>query len=194
MPKIRHEMLPRNVLLFSGHMIDALGRATPRFPQDKEPVAAASIANALAGIGAAQGDLAICGGACGGDLLFAEACLARGVGLELYIPLEEPVFLAKSVNFANANWRVRYLAVKSKAVLHIMPNELGALPPGENPYERNNRWMFDRAARFGIEKIIFICLWNGQDGDAPGGTQHFMNEAARRTSRIIWLDTRKLWG
>lgn len=38
---------PRQVLLFSGHMIDTPGRATPHFPADKEPIAAQKIAAAL---------------------------------------------------------------------------------------------------------------------------------------------------
>jgi hypothetical protein len=184
---------PKNVLLFSGHMIDAPDRKKPRFPPDKEPVAAAAIANMLAEIGAERDDLAICSGACGGDLLFAEACLARDIRLELYLPFDEPTFLANSVEFANADWHKRYLVAKSRATLHVIPDDLGPLPAGENPYERNNRWMLESAARFGGEKIAFIALWNGEGGDGPGGTQHFMNEARRKTERIYWLDTRKLW-
>jgi hypothetical protein len=184
---------PKQVLLFSGHMIDAPDRTTPRFAPDKESVAAAAIANTLAEIGANPGDLAICGGACGGDLLFAEACLARDMRLELYIPFDEATFLANSVDFANANWHDRYLAAKSKATLHVMPDELGPLLANEKRYERNNLWMLQSAARFGDEKVAFICLWNGQGGDGPGGAQHFMDEAGRKTKRIYWLDTRKLW-
>jgi hypothetical protein len=184
---------PKNVVLFTGHMIDATDRKTPRFPADKESAAAAAIAKTLADIGVARGDLAICGGACGGDLLFAEACLARGTMLELYIPFDEPTFLANSVDFANADWHERYMAAKSRAALHIMPNELGPLPEGDNPYERNNRWMLEAAARFGGEMMAFIALWNGQGGDGPGGAQHLMEQARQKTARIYWLDTRKLW-
>jgi hypothetical protein len=156
-------------------------------------VAAAAIANTLTGIGAVPRDLAICGGACGGDLLFAEACLARDMRLEIYIPFDEPTFLANSVDFAGGNWRERYLAVKAKATLHVAPNELGPLDEDENAYERNNQWMLDSAARFGGDRMAFICLWNGQGGDGPGGAQHLMEEARRKTSRIYWLDTGKLW-
>jgi hypothetical protein len=184
---------PNTVALFSGHMIDAPDRKTPRFPWDKESVAAAAISDALSQIGVARGDLAVCGGACGGDLLFAEACLALEMRLEIYIPFDEPPFLANSVDFAGGNWHDRYLAVKSKATLHVMPNELGPLPAGENAYERNNRWMLERAARYGDERIAFISLWNGQGGDGPGGAHHFMDEVRRRTTRVYWLDTRKLW-
>lgn len=193
MSTIRVDRPPNTVALFSGHMIDAPDRRTPRFPPEKEPTAASAIAETLAEIGVTRGDLAICGGACGGDLLFAEACLAREMALELYIPFDEPIFLANSVDFADADWHERYLAIKSRAALHIMPDELGPPPAGENAYERNNRWMLDSAARFGREKLTFISLWDGQGGDGPGGARHLMEEARRKTSRIYWLDTKKLW-
>src|SRR5262249_52238955 len=70
---------PRRVFLFSGHMIDASGRATPRFPADKEPIADEAISQKLNELGAGPEDLAMCGGACGGDLLFAGTCLQRGL-------------------------------------------------------------------------------------------------------------------
>jgi hypothetical protein len=189
MSSAQADQSPKSVVLFSGHMIDAPDRRTPRFAANKAPVAAAAIAEALTGIGVTQGDLAICGGACGGDLLFAEACLARAMALELYIPFDEPTFLANSVDFADSDWHDRYLAVKSRATLHVMPNELGLLPAGENAYERNNRWMLDSALRFGAEKLAFISLWDGQGGDGPGGAHHLMEEVRRRTWRIHWLNT-----
>jgi hypothetical protein len=184
---------PNIVVLFSGHMIDASDRKTPRFPPDKECAAAAAIADALLKIGVTRGDLAICGGACGGDLLFAEACLARETRVEIYIPFDEPTFLAKSVDIAGSSWHDRYVAIKSRATLHIAPSELGAVPEGENAFERNNQWMLASATRFGGDRLAFISLWNGQGGDGPGGAQHLMEEVRRRTSRIYWLDTRKLW-
>src|SRR5262249_24601493 len=152
---------PRKVLLFSGHMIDAPGRTQARFPAKKESIAADAIASTLVRIEAGPDDLAICGGACGGDLLFAEASLARGLTLELYIPFDEPTFLASSVDFADANWRARFLAAKSQATLRVMADECRRLLAGKVPYERNNLWMLEAAARFGTGKIDFICLWNG---------------------------------
>jgi hypothetical protein len=103
MSKVQVDQSPKNVVLFSGHMIDAPDRRTPRFPPDKERTAAAAIAQTLEDIGAAGGDLSISGGACGGDLLFAEACIARDMALELYIPFDEPTFLANSVEFAGGD-------------------------------------------------------------------------------------------
>jgi hypothetical protein len=186
--------LPRKVALFSGHMIDAPGREKPRFPPDKEPIAARAIAQALVDLGVDRADLAICGGACGGDLLFAEAVLARGAHLELYIPFEEPTFLEGSVDVADRDWRVRYFAVKAAAVLHVAPSDLGPIREGEDAYERNNRWMLDSALRFGADKVDFLCLWNGEGGDGPGGTRHMMDAVKTRGGRTHWLHTTKLWG
>jgi len=175
-------------------MIDAPGREKPRFPPDKEPIAASAVRTALADLGAGPLDLCICGGACGGDLLFAEAALGRSARLELYIPFEEPTFLQKSVDFAGDDWRARFFAAKARATLHALPLERGATPEGEDPYERNNLWMLDAAVRFGPDKVDLICLWNGERGDGPGGAQHMMEEVRKKGGRAHWLDTRKLWG
>jgi len=186
-------MLPRKVLLFSGHMIDAPDRKERRFPADKEPTAADAIARTLDRIDVGSDDLAISSAACGGDLLFAEASLAREVKLELYIPFDERRFLHESVDFADADWRRRFFAAKEHAFLHLMPDELGPLPPGINPYERNNLWMMESAMKFGAEKVEFICLWDGHGGDGPGGTRHLVREVRNRAGRIHWLNTTELW-
>ena len=189
-----NDWTPRKVVLFSGHMIDAPRREKPRFPPDKEPIAAAAIQDALAGLGIGASDLCICGGACGGDLLFAEVALARSAPLELYIPFDEATFLKKSVDFAGGDWRTRFFAAKARATLHVLPREHGETPESEDPYERNNLWMLDAASRFGPDKVDLVCLWNGEGGDGPGGAQHMMEEVQKRGGRALLLDTTKLWG
>jgi hypothetical protein len=188
-------LTPRKVLLFSGHMIDSPRRKEPRFPPDREASAAKMIVSALDTLDVGARDLAICGGACGGDLLFAEAVLARGARLEIYIPLDEPSFLRESVDFADANWRERYFAAKARSTLHVAPDERGPLPAGEDPFERNNLWMLESALRFGAEKVDFICLWNGKGGDGAGGTKHLMDEVAAKAGedRVHLIDTTKAW-
>jgi len=192
---------PRQVFLFSGHMIDAPGRETPRFPADKEPIAAQKIAAALDALGAGPGDLALTQGASGGDILFLEACRARGVRLQLLLPLEEPAFIERSVlpSAGGEKWRERYYALKSamKDAPRIMPAELGPPPKtagGEetDPFERCNLWLLYTALAWGVDKVRFICLWNGGGGDGPGGTAHMYNEVKRRTGRVTWIDTRTL--
>ncbi len=70
---------PRQVLLFSGHMIDAPNRNPPRFPVDKVQLVVERIMQTLDELQTGPLDLALTQGANGGDILFAEACLQRGV-------------------------------------------------------------------------------------------------------------------
>lgn len=184
---------PRKVFLFSGHMIDAPGREVPRFPPAMEPIARRAIDRTLDDLGAGAHDLAVSSGACGGDLLFAEAALARSVPLELYLPFDEQTFAVESIDFADADWHRRFDAVLSAASVHVMPRERGALPAVGNAYEQNNVWMLEAASRFGAGRVELVCLWNGQGGDGPGGSEHLMREVRRRAGHTHWLDTRKLW-
>lgn len=193
--RLKEPWLPRNVFLFSGHMIDAPGRATPRFPADQEPVASAAIAAKLDELGADAQDLALCGGACGGDLIFAEQCLQRGLRLHVRIPFEEPQFLENSVNFAGEAWRQRFNAVKEhgNTKLIIMPEELGPSPSNANPYERNNLWQLYSALIWGPDKVNFVALWDGKAGDGRGGTEHMYETVKKRSGQTHIIQTTSLW-
>ncbi|MBU1366064.1 MAG: hypothetical protein KKE51_19775 [Gammaproteobacteria bacterium] len=193
---------PHQIFLFSGHMIDSPGRAEPRFPADREPIAAARIGELLDSLGAGPDDLAFAQGAAGGDILFGEACVARGVPFQMLLPLAEPDFIAASV-LPSANgeaWHRRYQALRDKLTLppRIMPDELGPLPRRRdgremNAFERGNLWLLDTALAEGVDRLRFICLWNGGGGDGPGGTAHMVREVKRRSGQVSWLDTRQLW-
>jgi len=194
-PRPESQWAPRQVFLFSGHMIDAPDRKDPRFPADKEPIAAKAIADKLDALGAGPEDLALCGGACGGDLLFAEACLARGSKLELRIPFDEPTFIRKSVAFAPGNWTDRFYQVKGNpnTRLLVMPDELGPAAKEANPYARDNLWQLYAALSWGPDKVRFICLWNRKGGDGPGGTEHMFETVQKYSGRVYVLDTNLLW-
>ena len=186
---------PKQVFIFSGHMIDAPNRKEPRFPADKEQIAAAAIAAKLDELKAGHGDLAFCGGACGGDMLFAEACLERGVRLDVRLPFDEPTFLQNSVAFAGDSWVDRYYKMKSdeKTRIYVMPDELGPTPKNGNPYARNNLWQLYTALAWGPDKVRFVCLWNRKGGDGAGGTQHMVETVQKYSGRVYILDTTKLW-
>ncbi len=190
------EWQPRQVILFSGHMIDVPDRPTKRFPAEKESVAAQEIAESLDSLGAGPEDLALTQGASGGDLLFLEACRQRNVRLQLLLPFPEPEFIQRSIlpSADGDKWRERFYRLKSglKDEPRIMPDELGPLPKGVNPFERCNRWLLYTALSHGINKVRFICLWDGGGGDGPGGTAHMYEEVKRRTGRVMWIDSKTL--
>lgn len=186
---------PRMVFLFSGHMIDAPGRSERRFPADKEEVAKRAIAEKLDHLRAGEEDLAICGGACGGDILFAEEALRRGLKLNVRIPFPEGEFLEKSVTFAGEQWRERFRAMKEhpNTELLVMPEELGPTPVDANSYERNNLWQLCYALSWGAEKVRFIALWDGRGGDGRGGTKHMCESVKRLSGEVHIIETGSLW-
>lgn len=194
MEKPEDHRQPRRVLLFSGHMIDASNRPSPRFPAEKESVAAQKIAEALEQLDAGPEDLALTQGACGGDLLFTEACQQRKVIIQWMQPFHEPEFIQKSVICRSEIWRDRYLAAKAKLTTPIRsaPEQLGSLPEGVDPYERCNLWLLNTALAYGVEKVHFICLWDGGGSDGKGGTAHMYAEVKRRSGNVTWIDIRTL--
>jgi hypothetical protein len=171
---------PKRVFLFSGHMIDRPDRAQPRFPPEREAAVTADIAARLTSWQAGPGDLAICGGACGGDLIFAELVLGYGAHLDLYLPFEPEVFVKESVDFADSNWRKRFDAVRAheRAATFVLAGPRTDEERQASPYERDNLWMLQRALACGAEKVHFLCVWDGQAGDGPGGVGH-MYEAVK---------------
>jgi tetratricopeptide (TPR) repeat protein len=183
---------PRQVMLFSGHRVDAPDRKTPRFPAVKEAAAAQAIGGALERLGAGHDDLAFCQAAAGGDLLFLEACRKRAVRCRVLLPFDEPEFIEKSIapSAGGDKWRDRFYAMKAKLLepVRIMPEELGPLPANADPFERCNLWLMYSC---GIDKVRFVALWDG-GGDGPGGAAHMYNEVKRRTGRVTWLDMRTL--
>ena len=191
---------PRQVLLFSGHMVDTPTRAKPRFPPTMVPRATAEIERVLDELQAGPGDLALTQGAAGGDLIFAEACARRGVRLQLLLPSQEPEFIESSINPSSdgATWRKRFIALKEglkppqAEPPRFMPTELGPPPTGSSPFERCNLWLLYTALSHGPEKVRFVCLWDGGGSGRPGGTRHMVNEVKRRTSNVNWIDTRAL--
>ena len=185
---------PRQVFLFSGHMIDVPTRPTPRFPASKELIAVQKIAEALQKLGAGPDDLALTQGACGGDLIFTEACQQRGVKVQWLQPFDEPTFIQKSVGCHSETWRARYLKTREVLVTDIRsaPECLGPAPKNVDLYERCNLWLLYTSLAYGIRRVQFICLWDGGGGDGPGGTAHMYQEVNRRTGQVTWIDTRTL--
>lgn len=187
---------PRTVLLFSGHVVDPPGRNPPRLPADKEAGATARIAAALDELGAGPEDLALCQAASGGDLLFLEECQRRKVPCQVMLPFSEPDFITRSIlpSENGPKWSERFYEMKLQLTrpVRILPDELGPAPHGVDPFERCNLWLLFTALAHGVDKVRFVCLWNGERGEGPGGTAHMHDEVQRRTGRVTLIDTRTL--
>jgi hypothetical protein len=175
-------------------MIDAPGRKQARFPPAKEGLVRRKIAGQLADWHADASDLAISGGACGADILFAEACLERGARVLLLIALPEDAFLERSVAFAGAGWEARYRALRARCETRFQHEALGPPARGEDAFERNNRWRLDTAYELvPSDRICALLVWDEKgEGDGRGGTSDFARRVRQRGGRVAVINPTRL--
>ena len=158
-------------------MIDAPDRKASRFPATKAEAVGARIAEHLEEWDVAEGDLAVCGGACGADILFAEECLRRGAHIRLLLTQQVDDFVHDSVQHAGSDWIRRFHALRKKAeVAALLPKPRGKDASDLSIYERNNLWIIDTARREAAEsaRLYALLVWDEKStGDGPGGTSDF---------------------
>lgn len=181
---------PSRILLFTGHMIDAPGRKKPRFPPDQEGVARQAIWEAVEAEQKQPGGVAfgIAGGASGGDILFHEICGELGIPTRLYLAVPADPFIEASVAPAGGDWVQRFERLKEKLPVHVLTEKVD-----DEVWQRANLRMLEDALAEGGEHVTLIALWNGQEGDGPGGTGDLVARATERHARTVILDTGKLF-
>ena len=183
-------------ILFSGHMIDKPGRPVPRFPPEMEDAAAAAIRSAVrevvGGDGQAEvstdGYSGIAAAACGGDILFHEACQELGVPSEIYLGIPIDEFEKTSVEFAGEGWVRRYRKLVGQLPVHVLFPEAKA-DVGDEVWEKANEWMVAVASHDGGDAMSLIVLWDGEGGDGPGGTRHMVETAGELGADITIIGT-----
>ena len=180
------------VFLFSGHMIDAPGRQKPRFPPKIECAVRDAIACELDRHGAGPQDLGVGSAACGSDLLFAEDLLRRGAALRLCLAFPEIEFLRRSVAFAGTDWVRRFHLVAARAQVDVFSPDSPIARTTSDPYERANLWMLEEARRLGGQDLVFLCVWDGEGGDGPGGTAHMVRTIEDAGGSVARIDPRSL--
>lgn len=201
------------VLLFTGHMIDKPDRPKPRFPAAKEGVARQSIQEAILKENEAAGGIAfgIAGGASGGDILFHEVCQEQNIPTRLFLALPKDQYIAASVSPAGADWVERFIRLTqeleekqsadpqtSAAFVRILQDSR-ALPswlqekPNYTVWQRNNLWTLHNALAEGGQSVTLIALWNGEEGDGPGGTGDLVEKAQKRGAKTVILNTNELF-
>ncbi len=194
MSAFQKDTRPAEVLLFTGHRLDAPARRNPRFPPAAEPLAAEMIAAAIAdettGAGGRLAGLA--GGASGGDILFHEIAARLGVPTELCLALPPDDYRAVSVAEAGAGWIARFAALCEDLPIRLLPDAAHRDQSGLSLWERNNLWMLDSAFEWTGGGVGLLALWDGQGGDGPGGTADMVGRARAGGARIRRLDARRL--
>jgi hypothetical protein len=163
-----NDLAPPAVIHYTGHMIAAEG-AGGRFPAAREAQVAAQIAGVLARerVGFGYGALA-----CGADILFAEALLARGAELHVVLPFEREEFIAVSVAPAGAGWVERFHACLARA---------SSLSFATEDRQLGHEWIFaygsflamglaSLRARFLDAPVRQVAVWDGRESAGVAGT------------------------
>jgi hypothetical protein len=192
---------PVHVIVFTGHRMDAPGRAEPRFPPAAEAKARAMIRGAVEAEAAAAGRavIGIAGAASGGDILFHEVCAELGVETQLFLVVSREDYVRESVADGGAAWVDRFNALFAARPYRFLGNSDTALelPKWLRPWKeydiwnRSNLWMLHNALAYGPE-VTLIALWNGKGGDGPGGTRDMVESAKAHAVKTLGLDAGEL--
>ena len=173
-----------SVAVFSGHMIDAPGRLTPRFPPALEPVAREAIRDHLRSIDAGWG---YSSAACGGDLLFCECLLERGAKVNLVLPCAVDAFRRQSVRHGGEGWERRFDDVLANATSTLILHSAGGTGGGEGASPvglvYGNRILTGLAAlqaRSLDLELRPLALWDGVPAGLNGGTASVVAEWRER--------------
>ena len=185
--------LPR-VVLFAGHLTDAPGRDTPRFPEAVVPRVAERIAAWLER-GAPERAVPLIGfasAARGGDLLFLEAMQARGDEFHVVLPCGVDAFRACSVEPAGEpnGWGERFDHILEAATsVWTLPAESGE--PTAETFAYGNQVLhglaLQKAREFELDDahLLTLAVWDGQCGNRGGTASCVQNWRARGQAPTI---------
>ena len=182
-----------DVVAFSGHMIDAEARAVPRFPVALVPAVAAALDRHVASL---HQPIVFTSAACGADLLFIEAALARSAEVNVVLPFERADFLRTSVAAGGDNWVRRFddaLARATRIVMATEENHLGddmLFGHAADLVEGLSRL---RAAQLETSPAMLCVMDPGSEG-AVGGTRAAFERWSRTIGSPEVIDLRVLRG
>jgi tetratricopeptide (TPR) repeat protein len=177
--------------LFTGYMVDHPSKDKKTFPADKENEIRQEILLKLESLNAGPDDRAyVAGLSAGSEILFAEICAEKGIKVRAYLPLPESAYIRQFVSPGGDAWVDRFYKIRNHPLVdeQYQIENVGLPKPGDDPYERNNRWALYSSLTRGIDKVTLIALWNAH-GDIPKDRDarlvHHMIELMRDTGGAI---------
>lgn len=166
------ELLPllpvSDVVAFAGHLIDAPGRDRPRFPPSLVPAVRTAL---VARIAALRAPVVFSSAACGADLLFIEAALARRAEVNVVLPFARVDFVRSSVAIAGDEWVSRFDDALERATRIIMATDEKHL--GDDVLYANAAQLLEglsrlRAAQLETSPSMLCVIDLTAPGDATG--------------------------
>ena len=180
----------RSVVVVTGHMTDGPDRAEPRFPESETGRIGDQIGAPLDKWSISRGDLLICGGARGGDLLGATAALDRGATVWVFLASPPDEFEQSSVAGADPTWVERFWSVLQRAPSWTL-QEAGVEATDDDRFAAVNEWMLKDAA-FHAEggQLRVLAVWDGFGAGGTGGTADVVEAARQKGHSVAVIDPR----
>jgi hypothetical protein len=158
----------RRAVMVSGHLTDEMARDVPRFPESDVERVKGEVAHRFVRWGIGPGDVVLCGGARGADLLAAEAALECDARVRLLLALPPEKFAETSVGPDDSPWRERFRLVSNRAQIEVLPPLRDR--SHEAAFEETNRWLIEQTIAESTDRFALL-VWDGDSG-AKGGTAH----------------------
>ncbi|WP_447599806.1 TRAFs-binding domain-containing protein [Nitrospira sp. Nam80] len=178
-----------HVAAFTGHMVDAPGRATPRFPSDKVPAVRKALSECLKRQRIGYG---FSSAARGSDLIFIEELKKVNGRPRVFLPFPRDQFKKTSVG---NGWNPAFeRALQGLEVVELSQE----LPPEDqhpDAYAACNRKILEEAiakAQLLDEEPLLIAVWNGNPGDGAGGTADAVRDWQNEGHPVEIIDISKL--
>jgi hypothetical protein len=184
-----------HVVIFTGHRVDGPGRKEPRFPQSCVAAAREAVRARVAEL---KPSLGIAAAASGGDIIFHEVCAELGIPTDVRLVMPPQSFVNESVADSGQEWVERFWTlIKAKrdgSRLQQLADQSDL--PGwlqrKRPYSiwnRANLWMLEYALSLTPERLTAMALWDGKEGDGPGGTRDLLMTAQELGATAAVIDT-----
>lgn len=163
-----------SLVVFSGHMLRNPESGLGRLSSANLPELGRAIERSLNEFDA---ELGFASAACGADILFLEAMLARGSAVHIVLPWQKAQFIRTSVAFAdNGAWIERFHAVLARATsVRILAQD--GMPESAAAFAFSGRILVGlgllMAQSLGLE-VKPLVVWDGERG-GPGGTADFVS-------------------
>jgi tetratricopeptide (TPR) repeat protein len=165
------------VVCATGHLVDASGRPSARFPAARESSVRRRVQALLASLGARFG---YSSAAAGADLIFIEALRALGGEASLVLPVDRKTFCELSVAACGPEWIERYHAALGRASSVAESSFSHESLKGGTIWDFGNRMILGNALRRASEletKLDVLAVWDGKPGDGRGGTADMVDLA-----------------
>jgi hypothetical protein len=177
------------VAAFTGHMVDAPERPTPRFPPKKVESVRKAIAEQLRKHKIRFG---FSSAARGSDLLFLEELGKAGGRARVFMPFPREEFKKTSVGHG---WDDRFeKAMSTHEVVELLPE----VPPADKQpeaYAHCNRKIFEAAlakSKVLDQEPVLLTVWNRAAGDGGGGTADAVRDWQKTGHEVVIIDISKL--